>query len=57
MEENKKCVKCGKEVDGYKCDMCGAEAKEHDAMHGCGGEHCMPKCKGCNEAEVKCSCM
>jgi len=34
----------------------GTEAKEHDAQHSCGGNRCMPKCSGCNEAEAKCSC-
>jgi hypothetical protein len=24
--------------------------------HKCGGEHCMPKCKSCGEAQVKCTC-
>lgn len=51
-----KCVKCGKDTSGYKCDVCGAEAEEHDANHECGAEHCMPKCVGCSEAQVKCSC-
>ena len=43
-------------MEGYKCDMCGAESKEHDENHSCGGAHCMPKCAMCNEAETKCSC-
>jgi len=50
------CKKCGKDTDGYKCDTCGAESKEHDDKHSCGGEHCMQKCKACNEAEAKCAC-
>lgn len=50
------CKKCQGETEGYKCDVCGAEAKEHDSAHKCGGEHCMPKCKACNEAEAKCVC-
>lgn len=51
-----KCKKCEGPVEGYKCDMCGAEAAEHDANHACGSDHCMHKCSGCNEAEAKCGC-
>ncbi|MGYP001563454255 len=43
-------------TQGYKCDMCGTESAEHDAGHGCGGDHCLAKCSGCGEAETKCSC-
>jgi hypothetical protein len=50
------CKTCGGDSQGFKCDMCGAEAAEHDAEHACGGDHCMAKCAGCNEAEAKCSC-
>jgi len=51
-----KCAKCSGEAEGYKCDMCGTEAAEHDETHACGGDHCTLKCKGCNEAQTKCSC-
>lgn len=51
-----KCKKCGEKTDDYKCDMCGAEAKEHDSNHSCGGNHCVAKCAGCGEAETKCTC-
>ncbi|MEK7506831.1 MAG: hypothetical protein AAB585_02360 [Patescibacteria group bacterium] len=51
-----KCKKCGMATQGYKCDMCGTESAEHDAGHGCGGDHCLAKCSGCGEAETKCSC-
>ena len=50
------CKKCGQEVNGYKCDMCGAESASHDASHECGGDHCQPKCVGCSQAETKCTC-
>lgn len=50
------CKTCGGATEGYKCDMCGAEAKEHDANHTCGGDHCMPKCAACAKAETQCSC-
>ncbi|MDP3794759.1 MAG: hypothetical protein Q8R13_02405 [bacterium] len=50
------CKKCGGTTDGYKCDMCGVESHAHDSAHGCGAEHCMPKCGPCNEAEAKCAC-
>lgn len=44
------------DTEGYKCDVCGQECPEHDPNHSCGGDHCMPKCSGCGEAESKCSC-
>lgn len=56
MDDMKKCSTCGVDAQGYKCDMCGAEAAEHDASHACGGDHCQAKCSGCSEAESKCSC-
>jgi len=40
----------------YKCDLCGAESSSHDPGHECGSDHCMPKCSGCGEAEVNCTC-
>lgn len=51
-----KCSKCGMGAEGFKCDSCGAESAEHDPQHACGGDHCMPKCKGCGQAQVKCPC-
>lgn len=50
------CSKCGGPTEGYKCDMCGAESATHDENHEHGGEHCMPKCKACSQAQVKCTC-
>ena len=50
------CSKCEAETDGYKCDVCGSESAEHVEDHPCGGDHCMPKCAACGEAQVKCSC-
>ncbi len=50
------CSKCGGTTEGFKCDVCGAEADVHVEDHSCGGEHCMPKCKACGEAQVKCTC-
>ncbi len=50
------CSKCEGDTEGFKCDMCGAEAAEHDSKHACGGDHCMPKCKACSQAQVKCAC-
>ena len=55
-EQGKKCLKCGGNVSGFKCDMCGAEAAEHDEKHSCGGDHCVAKCASCDQAETKCSC-
>ncbi len=51
-----KCTKCSGPTEGFKCDICGVEAEVHVEDHECGGEHCMPKCKGCGEAQVKCTC-
>ena len=51
-----KCKTCEGPAEGYKCDECGAESKMHDPNHECGGEHCMPKCAGCEEAEELCMC-
>ena len=50
------CSICQGPTDGYKCDMCGAEFEHHDSGHECGGDHCMPKCAGCDEAQVNCIC-
>ena len=50
------CATCGSLADGFKCDLCGAEADIQDEYHECGVEHCMPKCSGCGETEVKCTC-
>jgi len=50
------CKKCEGPTSGYKCDICGEESVAHVETHTHGGAHCMPKCTGCNEAEVKCSC-
>jgi len=55
-ESEKKCTTCGGQVLGYKCDMCGTEAEQHDENHACGGNHCVAKCHGCKQAETKCSC-
>lgn len=51
-----KCKKCDGKIEGYKCDMCGAEAAEHDEKHSCGGNHCVAKCASCDQVETKCSC-
>lgn len=50
------CKKCGEATEGYKCDVCGEESKTHVETHHCGGEHCVPKCAACGEAETKCTC-
>ncbi len=50
------CTTCQGETQGFKCDMCDSESDHHVADHQCGGDHCMPKCSGCGEAQVKCSC-
>jgi len=50
------CKKCGEETNGFRCDICGAESLKHSVSHACGGEHCVPKCTGCGEAETICDC-
>ncbi|MEY4747738.1 MAG: hypothetical protein RLZZ416_787 [Candidatus Parcubacteria bacterium] len=50
------CKKCGGPADGHKCDVCGEESEAHVDTHKCGGEHCVPKCAACKEAETKCTC-
>jgi len=50
------CKKCGRATEGYKCDMCGAEAAVHDPNHACGAEHCVPKCAARKQADGKCTC-
>jgi len=54
--ENNTCGTCNRPTDGWKCDKCGVEAREHDDMHGCGGDHCVGKCSECGHAETKCNC-
>jgi hypothetical protein len=54
--DTKTCTACGGDTEGYKCEMCGSEADKHDAEHECGGEHCTPKCKECNESQAQCTC-
>ena len=50
------CKTCGGATEGYKCDTCGEESSVHVESHRCGGEHCVPKCTSCKEAETKCTC-
>ena len=50
------CATCGSLTEGYICEMCGETMDAPDYDHECGGEHVMPKCSGCGEAEVKCTC-
>lgn len=55
-----KCAKCGMNVSGWKCAICGEESAEHDANHRHGepasDRYCMLKCTGCGQAEVLCTC-
>lgn len=55
-----KCAKCDGPTEGWKCAICGDESNKHDPSHKHGepasDRHCMPKCKGCGEAETNCSC-
>ncbi len=55
-----KCEKCNGPAEGWKCAICGTEADHHFAEHThaepLSDRHCMPKCTGCGEAEVLCTC-
>jgi len=51
-----KCIKCNGPTEGFKCDICGSDAEVRLEDHKCGGEHCMPKYKSREEAQVKCVC-
>ena len=55
-----KCAKCDMDAKGWKCAICGDESDEHDESHTHGtppsDRHCMPKCTGCDKAEVLCDC-
>jgi len=50
------CVKCGGSTDGYVCEMCGDEMEIFVRDHECGGEHVVPKCKGCGQPQMDCTC-
>ena len=50
------CRTCKGQTKGFKCDVCGAESPVHVESHRCGGEHCIPKCTACYEAETNCTC-
>ena len=52
---NNICKTCGKDAEDHKCADCGAESKEHDEMHACGGDRCQPKCVEGSEAEENCT--
>lgn len=51
-----RCIKCDGPTKGYKCDICGEESVSHDPNHEHGGDHHMPRCQECKEAEVDCRC-
>jgi len=51
-----KCIKCSGPTEGFKYDICDAEAEVHVENHKIDGKHCMPECKGCGEAQMKCTC-
>jgi hypothetical protein len=53
------CPKCGGETSGWKCAICGSEAKEHDANHIHAGSdrYCTMRCAACGQADVLCACV
>ena len=50
------CKTCGGATKGFKCDICGSISDAHVETHRCGGEHCVPMCAECEQAETKCEC-
>lgn len=54
--EQSKCMMCGRDAQGFKCDVCAIDAQKHDSLHACGPDHLMPKCSGCDESQVRCTC-
>jgi hypothetical protein len=52
-------ARCGAEADGWKCAICGSEAREHDPRHLHVGSdrYCTLKCAGCGQADVQCTCV
>jgi hypothetical protein len=53
------CAKCGGPADGWKCAVCGSEAREHDRahMHVGSDRYCTLKCGACGQADVLCTCV
>ena len=53
------CAKCGGAADGWKCAICGSEAREHDPNHQHIGSdrYCTLKCGRCGRADVLCTCV
>jgi recombinational DNA repair protein RecR len=58
-DETSLCAKCGGAADGWKCAICGSEAREHDAghLHVGSDRYCTLKCAGCSQADVLCTCV
>jgi RecJ-like exonuclease len=54
-----KCAKCGGDTDGFKCSICGAEAREEvlEHKHPESERPMMPKCKACGQADINCTCV
>jgi hypothetical protein len=53
------CARCGEAADGWKCAICGAEAREHDPghLHVGSDRYCTLRCAGCGHADVLCTCV
>ena len=53
------CAKCGGPTDGWRCGICGAVAREHDASHLHAGSdrYCTLRCARCGQADVHCTCV
>ena len=53
------CARCGGPADGWKCAICGAEARKHDQRHLHVGSdrYCTLRCAKCGLADVYCTCV
>jgi hypothetical protein len=53
------CARCGAVADGWKCAICGSEARAHDPRHLHVGSdrYCTLKCGSCGQADVQCTCV
>ncbi len=53
------CAKCGGAADGWKCAICGTEARNHDTQHLHVGSdrYCTLRCARCAQADVHCTCV
>jgi hypothetical protein len=53
------CARCGGPANGWRCAICGSEARRHDPAHLHAGSdrYCTLRCAGCGQADVLCTCV